>query len=50
VLLGALAVKIAPAAPDLSAVLSAWNGLPDALKAGIVAMVKAAAPVKEAKP
>ena len=44
VLLGALAAEIAPAAPDLSAVLSAWAGLPEPIKAGIVAMVKAAAP------
>ena len=43
VLLGALAAEIAPDAPDLSAVLSAWASLPDAMKAGIVAMVKAAA-------
>jgi len=28
--------------PDLALVLTAWPGLPDALKAGIVAMVKAA--------
>ena len=28
--------------PDLAAVLSAWPRLPEALKAGIVAMVKAA--------
>jgi len=28
--------------PDLAAVISAWPGLPQALKAGIVAMVKAA--------
>ena len=28
--------------PDLSAVVSAWPQLPSALKAGIVAMVKAA--------
>jgi len=39
-----LAAEIAPAAPDLSAVLSAWAGLPEPIKAGIVAMVKAAAP------
>jgi hypothetical protein len=28
--------------PDLAAVISAWPGLPQALKAGIVAMVKTA--------
>jgi hypothetical protein len=28
----------------LAAVVSAWPGLPEALKAGIVAMVKAACP------
>ncbi|MHC4716932.1 MAG: hypothetical protein ACYS5V_08185 [Planctomycetota bacterium] len=41
--LGAFAAKIAPVAPDLSAVLSAWASLPDPIKAGIVAMVKTAA-------
>ena len=30
--------------PDLAAVASAWAGLPDALRAGIMAMIKAAAP------
>jgi hypothetical protein len=30
--------------PDLAALLTAWPMLPDALKAGIVAMVKAAYP------
>jgi hypothetical protein len=29
--------------PDLAAVAAAWPTLPDALRAGIVAMVKAAA-------
>jgi hypothetical protein len=29
--------------PDLAAVVSAWAGLPEAVRAGIVAMVKAAA-------
>jgi len=29
--------------PDLAAVVDAWPDLPEALKAGIVAMVKAAA-------
>ena len=44
VLLGALAAEIAPAAPDLADLLTAWPTLPEALKAGIVAMVKAACP------
>ena len=30
--------------PDLQAVIQAWPGLPTALRAGIVAMVKAADP------
>jgi hypothetical protein len=42
VLLVALAAKIGPAAPDLSTLLSVWAGLPDVIKAGIVAMVKVA--------
>jgi hypothetical protein len=41
-LLGAFAAEIGPAAPDLAAVVSAWPGLPEALRAGILAMVKAA--------
>jgi hypothetical protein len=40
--LGVLAARLAPAVPDLAAVLAAWPALPDALKAGIAAMVKAA--------
>ena len=32
--------------PDLEAVVNAWTKLPSALKAGIVAMVKAAADAK----
>ena len=28
--------------PDLRSVMAAWTGLPDALKAGIVVMVRAA--------
>ena len=31
----------APADPRLSAVISAWDTLPDAVRAGILAMVKA---------
>jgi hypothetical protein len=38
-LLGAFAVEIGPACPDLAAVLSAWPPLPEPLKAAIVAMV-----------
>jgi hypothetical protein len=41
-LLGAFAAEIDPLCPDLAAVVNAWPGLPEALKAGIVAMVKAA--------
>ncbi|MCX5673260.1 MAG: hypothetical protein NTU94_18245 [Planctomycetota bacterium] len=37
-----MAAEIGPSCPDLAAVISAWPCLPDALKAGIVAMVKAA--------
>ena len=44
-LLGAFAEKLTTAAPDLAAVLSAWETLPAPIKAGIVAMVKASAPV-----
>jgi len=36
-----LAERLAPAAPGLAAVLSAWPDLPEAMKAGIVAMVEA---------
>ncbi len=42
VLLGALAAEIGPVAPDLADLLTAWPTLPDPVKAGIVAMVKAA--------
>jgi hypothetical protein len=31
-----------PADPDLATVIDAWNRLPEAVRAGIVAMVKAA--------
>jgi len=44
VLLGAFAAEITPTAPDLADLLTAWPALPDALKAGIVAMVKVACP------
>lgn len=33
-----------PADPDLSAVVAAWPNVPPAVRAGIVAMVKAATP------
>jgi hypothetical protein len=33
--------------PELAAVIEAWDGLPEAVRAGIVAMVKAAAAVKD---
>jgi len=49
-LLGALAAEICPSCPDLAAVVTAWPHLPEALKAGIVAMVKAAVPAKAAGP
>jgi hypothetical protein len=48
-LLGAFAAEIGPQAPHLAAVISAWPGLPQALKAGILAMVKAAAGETPAK-
>jgi hypothetical protein len=49
-LLGALAAEIGPSCPDLAAVVDAWARLPEALKAGIVAMVKTAVPAKVAGP
>jgi hypothetical protein len=33
---------VLPDDPDLAAVVAAWDRLPDAVRAGIVAMVKAA--------
>ena len=39
--LGVLAARLSPDAPDLAAVLSAWPDLPDPVRAGILAMVKA---------
>jgi hypothetical protein len=33
---------VLPADPDLAAVAAAWDRLPEAVRAGIVAMVKAA--------
>ena len=35
---------VAPLDPDLARVADAWGGLPDAIKAGILAMVNAASP------
>jgi hypothetical protein len=44
-----LPTPTAPATdPDLAAIASAWPSLPAALKAGIVAMVKASAPAGDA--
>jgi hypothetical protein len=40
-LLGVFSAEIAPLAPDLADVLTAWPALPEAMKAGIVAMIKA---------
>ncbi|MGO8903887.1 MAG: hypothetical protein ACLQU5_36960 [Isosphaeraceae bacterium] len=34
--------RLLPDNPDLAAVVAAWPSLPEAIKAGIVAMVKAA--------
>lgn len=39
--LGALAENMAPTAPDLAAILAAWPDLPEPVRAGILAMVKA---------
>jgi hypothetical protein len=39
---GPAPVKPPPVAPDLAAVVDAWPDLPDAIRAGIVAMVKTA--------
>jgi hypothetical protein len=39
--LGAFAAEIAPFAPDLSAIMDAWPTLPEPIKIGILAMVKA---------
>ena len=35
--------------PDLTAVVDAWSGLPDAVKAGMVAMVRAATGGKDGR-
>ncbi|HEX5102184.1 MAG TPA: hypothetical protein VFV87_00125 [Pirellulaceae bacterium] len=39
---GALGTQNAPLDPDLAAVVDAWPKLPEAIKAGILAMVTAA--------
>jgi hypothetical protein len=40
---GALETKTAQHGPDLQAVIDAWQYLPEAIRAGILAMVRAAA-------
>jgi len=44
---GALETKTAQHEPDLQTIIDAWPTLPDAIKAGILAMVKAASDVGE---
>lgn len=39
---GALGAREAPIDPELAAVVEAWPALPDAIKAGILAMIRAA--------
>jgi len=39
-----------PADPDLSAVVAAWPDLPPAIRAGVVALVKAGTPAPAADP
>jgi len=39
---GAVGARVAEIDPDLAAVVDAWPGLSDAIKAGILAMVRAA--------
>jgi hypothetical protein len=39
---GAVDARNGPIDPDLAAVVEAWAGLPTAIKAGILAMVRAA--------
>ncbi len=41
VLLGALADDITPVSRDLATLIKAWSDLPEAIKAGIMAMVMA---------
>jgi hypothetical protein len=40
-LLGACAAEIAPHAPDLARLLTAWTTLPDAIRKAVAAMVDA---------
>ena len=42
---GALAAREAPMDPALAAVIEAWPTLPEAIKAGILAMIRAAVAV-----
>ena len=44
---GQPAPKASPTDPDLAAVVAAWPTLPEALRAGIVAMVRAAGDVSK---
>lgn len=41
---GAVSTISAPTDPDLGRIVAAWPALPDAIRAGIVAMVNAAVP------
>lgn len=41
---GAVGAQTPPIDPDLQAVVKAWPGLPESVRAGIVAMVRAAVP------
>lgn len=43
---GALDAEIEPKDPELEAIIDAWLGLPELVKAGIVAMVRAAGGAK----
>ena len=48
--LGVLLGVLRSECPDLAAVVAAWPTLPDAVRAGIVAMVRASAAADAAKP
>jgi len=43
---GALAPDALPSDPDLAMIVQRWESLPAAVRAGIVAMVNAAAPAE----
>ncbi len=43
---GALGAREAPIDPGLAAVVEAWPALPEAIKAGILAMVRAVGPAR----